>query len=79
MIFSEEEIFLILKKALPNVSSKELTNIVQSVRKEGEHWQEADLSEHIHDELEEKVLHDICRREANNEETPGKMRLFFKK
>ena len=78
MIFSNEEVFLILKKALPNADVKELDNIAQSIKEEGEHWQEADLNEHIHDELETKVLEEICRRESNQNNSPKAMRLFFK-
>ena len=78
MVFSEGEIVAILKKALPKADYKDLGNIAQSILSEGEHWQEVDLNEHIHDEVETKMLHDICQRKSGNNRPPKNVRLFFK-
>lgn len=77
MFLSEEEITAILKKALPKADYKDLGNIARMIVREGEQWQEVDLNEHIHDELEMQLLHDICKRKNNNR-PPQNIRLYFK-
>ncbi len=79
MIFSEAEIMSILKKSLPQKNYKDLKAVADTIISDAKHWQEADLNEHIHDDLERKVLYDICHRESNDNKQPKKMRLFFKK
>ena len=78
MILSEEEIVAILKKSLPSTNYKDLGHIARSITTETKNWQEVDLNEHIHDEVETKVLHDICQRRSNNDRPPKNVRLFFK-
>lgn len=75
-MLSESEIIAILKKSLPKSDSKSLESAAHSIVKEGAHWQEADLDEHIHDELESQVLHKICERQSQKK--PGWIKLFFK-
>ena len=57
---------------------KDLEGVARSITNESKNWQEVDLNEHIHDEVETKVLHDICQRKSNNNRTPKNVRLFFK-
>lgn len=78
MIFSEEEIITILKKSLPKANYKDLEVVAKSIIDHSEHWQEADLNEHIHDDVEMQVLHDICQRRSNSTKPPKQIRLFFK-
>ena len=78
MILSEEEVLTILKKSLPKTNYKDLEDVARSIAGKAEHWQEVDLDEHIHDEVETKTLHDICQRKSNNSNPPKKIRLFFK-
>ena len=78
MILSEEEVITILKKALPKSNCKDLEGVARSITNESKNWQEVDLNEHIHDEVETKVLHDICQRRSNNDRPPKNVRLFFK-
>ncbi len=78
MLFSEQEIVAILKKNLPKTDYKDLANVASSIVSKAEHWQEVDLDEHVRDELETKVLHDICKRKSDGE-TPKDIRLFFRK
>lgn len=77
MMFSQEELISILKKSLPDKNYNDLSGIAQSIIGEGEHWQEVDLNEHIHDDLELSMLHDICKRESSGKK-PNNIRLFFK-
>ena len=78
MVFSEEEVIAILKKSLPKADYKDLERVARSIAGQTGSWQEVDLNEHIHDEVETRVLHDICKRKANNNKTPKDIRLFFK-
>lgn len=76
-MLSDEELILILKKALPKSNYQDLKDVVKSIRNETKNWQEADLHQHIHDEVETQILHDICQR-SNGGRKPKLMRLFFK-
>ena len=78
MIFSEEDIIGILKKSLPNANYKDLESVAKSIVNTSDQWQEADLDEHIHDEVKKQLLHDICKQTSNNKKPPQDMRLFFK-
>ena len=77
MIFSEKEIITMLKKSLPKTDYKTMENVAKSLISEPQQWQEIDLNEHIHDEVETKILLDICKRKTNNRPPKG-IRLFYK-
>lgn len=77
MILSENEIITILKKELPKADYRQLASIATSITDHAKHWQEVDLNEHIHDDVEKDFLHEICKRESNSKPFKG-IKLFYK-
>lgn len=77
MIFNEDELITILKKHLPQTPAKDLESVARSILEESQHWQEVDLYQHLHDDVEEDLLQRICRRHAEDV-SPKKVRMFYK-
>ena len=79
MLFSEDELIAILKKSLPKTDYRSLETVAKQIINRSEHWEEADLNEHIHNDAEKRILEDICKRKTSSSKPPKNIRLFFEK
>ena len=75
-MFSEQEIFAILKRQLPQASSRDLENVAESiVNTTKSTWEEIKLHEDVHDK-EAALLKEICQRKSKQE--PSDIKIFYK-